>query len=179
MLEFKHHIKKHEVHMSLDPTTRQTLESVSKYIKKQQKEVAKSPEKSGFTPLMKCVSRKMQAGGVMSMSALVDSYEKEAMNLIEKGAKVDEQDVHGRTALMYAIIGEHMFEEGGLRKGRERTINCLLRAGADASIKDNYGKTALDYARQYIDEPNHPAITLLETAMSQRMTSSMGRKNNF
>ncbi len=55
--------------------------------------------------------------------------------LIDRGAKLDEQDNRGRSALMIAA---------GL--GHATAIELLLARGADKSLRDHDGKTAADLA---------------------------------
>ena len=50
-------------------------------------------------------------------------------------ARVNAQDVYGRTALMYAI-----------RRGSRRCVEVLLHQGTDVDITDNWNATALHYA---------------------------------
>ena len=56
--------------------------------------------------------------------------------LIAKGAHLDDMDDRGRTALMTAA-----------ELGHAVAVDALLKAGADASLKDKSGKTATDLAR--------------------------------
>ena len=53
--------------------------------------------------------------------------------LIQRGANVNEQDIDGRTALMYA--------------SNKVMVKALLDAGADKTIRSKDGKTALDFAK--------------------------------
>ncbi len=55
--------------------------------------------------------------------------------LIAKGAHLNDQDDRGRTALMTAA-----------ELGRATAVDTLLKAGADASVKDKQGKTAAELA---------------------------------
>ena len=55
--------------------------------------------------------------------------------LIENGAKVDEKDNRGYTALIWAS-----------EKGHIEVVKTLLDAGADVNIKEDGGKTALIWA---------------------------------
>jgi len=49
----------------------------------------------------------------------------------------------GRTALTFAVEGQGLF---GQRRGNINIARLLLKIGANASIKDCRGRTALDYA---------------------------------
>ena len=53
--------------------------------------------------------------------------------LIDRGARLDEQDNRGRTALMIAAELDHA-----------AAVDVLLAHGADKSLKDKQGKTASD-----------------------------------
>ena len=57
--------------------------------------------------------------------------------LVEYGAKLNEKDIVGQTPLMYATSRMH-----------NNTIELLLQLGADPTIRDPDGLTALDIARQ-------------------------------
>jgi ankyrin repeat protein len=53
--------------------------------------------------------------------------------LLDAGARIDDRDARGRTALMIAAEG-----------GRSGIAGLLLARGADASLKDKAGKRAVD-----------------------------------
>ena len=57
-----------------------------------------------------------------------------------EGADVNQQDAFGRTALIAAVA-----------KGRRRLVDTLLRAGANAKLRDNNGINAvtLSESRNY------------------------------
>ena len=57
--------------------------------------------------------------------------------VIKHGININLQGVSGETILMEAV-----------RLGNLETVDFLLGLGADASIRDNKGKTALDYAKE-------------------------------
>jgi uncharacterized protein len=74
--------------------------------------------------------------------------------LVARGVSVDGRDANGWTPLMAAA-----------RQGHEAAAACLLALGADKTIADDTGKTALDWARA----GNHDGIVaLLERAAPQR-----------
>lgn len=56
--------------------------------------------------------------------------------LIDSGAKVNQQNYNDATALIYASTFGH-----------KDIVNYLLKNGADATIKDNRGNTALSHAK--------------------------------
>ena len=60
-----------------------------------------------------------------------------AVALLDKGAKIDEKDIHGLTALMYAA-----------KTGHRQMVAMLLNRGAHANEKDNAGQTAADASQQ-------------------------------
>lgn len=53
---------------------------------------------------------------------------------------VNHQDSDGRTALMFASVGAGLF---GMKRGNPQIIDLLMRHGADPSIKNRWGHTAL------------------------------------
>lgn len=85
--------------------------------------------------------------------------------LLNHGARIDAQDKDsGATPLMVAAS-----------LGRSAAVAILLQYGANASLKDRFGRTALDRARQ-VNEP--ATVRLLETGMGphgDRMPSLNGR----
>jgi len=58
---------------------------------------------------------------------------------------VNEQDVDGHTALMFASQGAGLF---GSKRGNIKIIEQLLGFGADVFLKDKYNNTALDLAKR-------------------------------
>ena len=67
--------------------------------------------------------------------------------LLQAGATVDAVTDYGMTAL-------HLAAANGKKN---QVVEALLNAGADKAVKNNFGKTALDYAQ----EENYPAIVKL------------------
>ncbi|MFA6263774.1 MAG: ankyrin repeat domain-containing protein [Candidatus Babeliales bacterium] len=74
---------------------------------------------------------------------------------------LDKQDADGSTALIMATRQEHA-----------DTVTTLLDAGANKNLKDNDGKTALDYARE---GKNGEIIKLLEAAPEQKIAEKKQR----
>lgn len=73
--------------------------------------------------------------------------------LLDRGAKIDTRDLEsGATALMMAAS-----------LGRTEAVIMLLKRGADPTLKDNAGHTALDRAR---GAENPEIIKLLEQSVS-------------
>ncbi len=73
--------------------------------------------------------------------------------LIERGANANAQNWSGDTALICAT------KYAG---GKKDTVELLLDAGTDVSLKDEDGKTALDYAKE---KKQAEALALLEKPM--------------
>ena len=60
-----------------------------------------------------------------------------AQMLIQSGARINEQDAEGKTALHYAII-----------KQKKELIELLIRHGASLQLEDHYKKNPLEYAAE-------------------------------
>lgn len=104
---------------------KKTLKSKSKGLKK--------------VVVIKKLSRKMRGGNGMTplMIAATKTNLEEIKKLIEDGnVNIDDQDDKGMTALMHAISSEICFD----------CIEYLINKGANRTIKNNNGKTALDIA---------------------------------
>lgn len=63
--------------------------------------------------------------------------------MLDKGAKIDAQEPNKRTALIYAASSSALSSQK-----RTATIRLLLERGADKAVRDEAGKTALDWAKQ-------------------------------
>jgi ankyrin repeat protein len=63
-------------------------------------------------------------------------------SLIQASANANKRDADGRTALMYALRGKPF---NSLNKNNYIIIKELLHAGASIELRDNKGKSALDY----------------------------------
>ena len=74
--------------------------------------------------------------------------------MIENGANVNAKDEDGDTALAYAAI----------RGAPANVIKQLLNAGADVSIKNNHGKTAIMLAKE---QGKNQILELLKQAGSR------------
>lgn len=80
---------------------------------------------------------------------------------------VNAQDNAGMTALMFAAEGVGLF---GSRRGNMTAIRDLISLGADPSLEDGRGLTALGHAIASNDtEMNQPAIDYLKEQMVQRV----------
>ena len=84
---------------------------------------------------------------VLSIAAMFGEAEI-AQLLLDHGAKVDELDGPGQTALMFAAEG-----------GYKEVVKILLVAGADPSSEDRNGETALDKA---VNKNHFEILKLLE-----------------
>lgn len=82
--------------------------------------------------------------------------------LLQKGANVNRQDGHGRTALSYAC-----------EKGYLDVVKMLVRYGADPEIVDQWGNTALMYAAV---AGHSPVVEFLVRAF-KRLGLQMDRQN--
>lgn len=67
-------------------------------------------------------------------------HQKIIKELLIAGIDVNAQDMHGNTALMYALHHEST---------PLSVIQLLLESGSDIRIRDGLGETALDWARSY------------------------------
>ena len=74
----------------------------------------------------------MWAAGYSAEAGVNDVVEVMTL-LLDRGARIDDQDNRGRTALMIAAELNH-----------EAAVDLLLARGADKSLKDKQGKTAGD-----------------------------------
>lgn len=68
-----------------------------------------------------------------------------AVALLDKGAKIDEKDGHGLTALMYAV-----------QTGHREMVAMLLNKGAHINEKDHAGQTALMLAAEKVAKNTSP-----------------------
>ena len=82
---------------------------------------------------------------------------------------VDEQDGDGRTALMFASTGAGLF---GSKRGNLRLVKQLIDLGADLSLRDRRGRTALMHAVAFNDaspvSANAEVVRLLENTVVER-----------
>lgn len=86
------------------------------------------------------------AGSLPLVEAVVDAGPNPEIvkMLLEKGADVNKaEQENGATALIFIAQNE-----GATAGQREEIVKLLLAKGADKSIKENEGKTALDWARK-------------------------------
>lgn len=92
---------------------------------------------------------------------------------VEHGVSLDAADDLGKTALHYAA------ERGGFWGGLPRTIETLLKRGADPNAQDADGKTALHYAvcPEKLRPSNQNVIQLLASAPNAdlRIADKKGR----
>jgi hypothetical protein len=79
---------------------------------------------------------------------------------------IDDQDENGRTALMFAAEGAGLFAS---RRGNLTIAKDLLKLGADLSIQDHGGLTALGHAMKSNDTgKNNDMIELLKNEMEKQ-----------
>jgi ankyrin repeat protein len=84
------------------------------------------------------------------------SYQNNSLGMrkeLESGANIDESDSAGRTALHWAVFGNH-----------QQAVWYLLDSGASAAVRDEFGYLPIDYAR------DRTVRALLETAESTSAT---------
>lgn len=86
-----------------------------------------------------------------------------AIALIERGANVNAANAHGVTPLMIAAA-----------RGNLPMIGLLLEAGADPAAKSKAGKTAIDIARENLNEDVVKSIKLFQSTLSERSQSGAG-----
>ena len=86
-----------------------------------------------------------------------------ATALIERGANVNAVNVHGVSALMIASA-----------RGNIPMLGLLLEAGADPNLKSKAGKTAIDIARENLNEDAVKSITLFQATISERSSPQGG-----
>lgn len=105
-------------------------------------DIARLLLKRGANPLAKRDSRQ-SALHALAMSQIVTKHRTTAKQRIEmsalmlsKGVELNAQDVQGTTPLMWAALA-----------GDRDLVQFLLARGADASVKNKRGKTAVDLAR--------------------------------
>ena len=110
----------------------------------------------------------------LMLAAINENFTMKAMKLLlDRGVDVNAKDYEGVSALMYSVqeredsaeIAEMLlkagadvnakdiFDDTALHEAahwcmNEKTIEILLDAGADAKVKNNDGKMAIDYARK-------------------------------
>lgn len=87
---------------------------------------------TGTTPLMFAISTTMNLDTINL--------------LLNLGADVNAQNNDGYTALILAVSNDNM--------NRFYVVNRLLDCGADKTLKDKYGRTALDYVEKF----NYPNV---------------------
>lgn len=146
----------------LDGEYRERVYEISRFINRCRQENSRLREWTRITPLMKLMGD--DSNSLYNEDAL-NKFEASATQLLKGGADVNATDSHGRTALMYVVLGIDLFENI-LTKCTyiDKIAQFLLDKGADPNIQDKQGNTALDYFRQYTS-PDHPSIKLLEDAM--------------
>ena len=80
--------------------------------------------------------------------------------LLRAGARVNERDNDGETALMYAAM-----------RGQDVYVDLLLKAGADKELRNSIGRTALMLA----EEEGHENCAQLLRDKDVRMTRTLAR----
>ena len=84
------------------------------------------------------------------------------MCLITAGADINSTDIYGRTPLLY-----------GARSRESRVVQSLLAAGADVQLRDNEGRTILDWAK-FSDVADEMVKVLTEAGVGVIVDKSVG-----
>jgi ankyrin repeat protein len=84
-------------------------------------------------------NRASQDGATPLHRAVIGNHADIIALLVSKGARINQADVNGMTALHYAACVDG---------GSDQVIKALLAAGADPLRKDKEGKTARDMAQE-------------------------------
>lgn len=95
---------------------------------------------SGSSPLIESCKR----NGYYKCEDLWLLCRNEFNGIIKNVKNVDFKDKEGRTALMWVMISENKEK---WFCNHIMMVKALVKAGADPNIKDNYGKSAIDYAK--------------------------------
>jgi len=88
-----------------------------------------------------------------------------ATALVDRGANVNAANAQGVTPLMIASARANI-----------PMLGLLLEAGADPDAKSKAGKTAIDIARENLNEDAAKSITLFQATISERGGSSGGKE---
>jgi ankyrin repeat protein len=75
---------------------------------------------------------------------VVDSY-------VEKGFDINETDSEGMTLLMH-LVKPNLYGDHTTFSWTKAVLKRFLRLGADVSLKDGAGRSALDYAKDFTSE---------------------------
>ncbi len=116
------------------------------------------------------------------MKAAVNGHLEAARLLLDVGAKIDAIDKGGYTAMMLATSNNHaavvglLLNRGAMvdhqeqtrgwtaliwsaKQGHQATVDVLLGHGADASLRDDSGRSASDWAKEQGLSELHAALT--------------------
>jgi ankyrin repeat protein len=124
-------------------------------------EAAREWDRENFIPVLLAAGADIEARGRSGQTPLIaaaqSSFGQQAVDLlIRAGAVVDAQDNDGMTSLHYAA-----------NKGCGISVEALLKAGANSSIKDHQHRAALECARE------GPAKAILQRqALANRLAQS-------
>jgi ankyrin repeat protein len=102
--------------------------------------------------------------GMTSLMMATEEYDLKTFNaLLEAGADVNvRSEKSGFTALMYAVQGDEWLPVC------DRILRSLVAAGADITIKDNRGRSAIDYTKY---NELHEAEKYLKDCLQEQATN--------
>ena len=109
------------------------------------------------------VNIKNKYNKTLLMSAIEADNIKAFDFIIEKNVNINEKDIDGKTALIYAILDKAV-QKNGYNNYDYELINALTDKGANVNEKDNKGRTPLMYAlmqKRTQDYYNYGIITFL------------------
>lgn len=125
--------------------------------------------KEGYLPY---VGSYLENGGVPDFNAFLEAvkfgHEDIASLFLAFGAKINKFNKEGMTPLMIAVGRNHL-----------GTVKLLLEAGANPTLKDNKGQTAIYHSKHNIfNSINDEEIKLLETAVTKWHEKDNGEQVN-
>lgn len=100
------------------------------------------------------------------IKGFTDNHAKILNFLLEKGARINDVDKYGWTALFSAVF-----------KLSIQAVDCLLLGGADPTIKDNKGRTVLDYASG--KNCDKPTLKIMQKLKQATVSTDSGTLSGF
>jgi hypothetical protein len=155
---YKRYIKNRVDFDSIDIEQYKKYSKVRQVISTQQALNTNYPASYGISPLMELLSQGRKKSNKKTIPEILEDLKTQAFVLINQRVNVNAADICGCTPLMYLVL---------MDLEKEQFVKLLLDSRADPTIKDTFGKTALDYFKGYAEE-DHGAIQLLEKAIAER-----------